>query len=50
MERLTYEVGLNYCETVHKAAETIKLLWELSKEAYEAKYQMQFDKEIGEKS
>lgn len=28
-----------------KAAETIRLLWEVAKESYEAKYQMQFDKE-----
>jgi len=47
-ERAKAVAGCGYPHTAElyaKAAETIKLLWEVAKESYEAKYQMQFDKE-----
>ena len=40
-----YEVGMNYCKTVHKAAETIKLLWEVAKDTTNAKYKLLFDEQ-----
>lgn len=42
-----YEVGMDYCKTVHKAAETIRLLWEVVRDSTNEKYKMQIDEWSG---
>ncbi len=47
IEQLEYisgnEVGLDYCEPVHQAAEIIKVLWVIAQDTTNANYKRQID-------
>ena len=46
-EQEHYHENLACAENIRKAAETIKLLWEVVRDTNNSKYKMQFDEWIG---